>query len=133
MKFDMQINSAGFRQAIERPAKLAIEDYVFDLKAKFAELLGGIKSGRVYFRPKPASGKYRASAPGQPPAIRTGNLFRSIRESFPRPLTGQIVIGAPYAEYLERGTSRMAARPFVAPAIKSVAARFNQGVRGRFS
>jgi hypothetical protein len=133
MRFEVIVNQAAFKAALRRPTSIIIEDFVFDLKSKFFELFGGIKTGRVYRRPKPLTTYYRASAPGEPPAIRTGNLFRSIRESFPEPLTGQLVIGASYAEHLERGTSRLAARPFIGPGIKSVTARFNQGLRGRFS
>lgn len=133
MRFQVTFNQAAFKQAITKPVKLAIQDFVFDLRGKFAELFGGIKTGRVYFRPKPPGGKYRASAAGEPPAIRTGNLLRSIRESFPEPLTGRIVIGAGYSQFLEQGTPRMAARPFIRPAIVSVRAQFNQGARGRFS
>jgi hypothetical protein len=134
MKFEVVFNQAAFKQALNRPVKLAIQDAVFDLRATFAELFGGIKTGRIYPRPQPLTGFYRASAPGEAPAIRTGNLLRSIRESFPEPLTGQITISAPYARYLEEGTARgLAPRPFVRPAIESVTKRFNHGVRGRFS
>jgi len=64
------------------------------------------------------------SAPGQPPAVQTGNLFRSIR-SVPGvgSVEREVEAGAEYAGFLEYGTSRMAPRPFMEPAIREVRAR----------
>jgi HK97 gp10 family phage protein len=65
-------------------------------------------SGRVY-------GSHQASAPGEPPHNKTGNLARSI--SIIREKTGVIfvVVRAKYAKALEFGTRKMAARPFATP------------------
>jgi hypothetical protein len=69
------------------------------------------------------------SAPGQPPAVVTGNLDRSvIIEKQGRSFGGQfasgkdasmwiIRIGAEYAGILEEGSTQMLARPFVLPAV----------------
>lgn len=60
-----------------------------------------------------------SSRPGNPPAIDTGNLVGSIRYD----VEGMgLRIGAginkpPYPKYLEKGTSRMAARPWLKPAV----------------
>ena len=50
------------------------------------------------------------SAPGSPPGVRSGNLRRNWNMS-----GGAVCItsGMGYAGYLEHGTSKMAARPFV--------------------
>lgn len=61
------------------------------------------------------------SAPGQPPGVVTGNLraattYRVDRES--RSVRAGTGPTAPYGEYLEFGTSRVAARPYMAPAFK---------------
>lgn len=74
----------------------------------------GSRSGRVYsFRGK----KYTASAPGEPPAKRSGNLARKFKykvnlnemklgsEAFSKK-------GAPYPFFLEGGTKKMAPRPW---------------------
>ena len=84
------------------------------------EVLKGQRSGRVYRKPF-SKATYTASAQGEPPARRTGNLrmhwngqVKSENAS-----SGGVAIVAelesqePYAGYLENGTSKMAARPFV--------------------
>ena len=84
------------------------------------EVLKGQRSGRVYRKPF-SKATYTASAPGEPPARRTGNLrmhwngqVKSENSS-----GGGIAILAElesqesYAVHLENGTSRMAPRPFV--------------------
>lgn len=83
------------------------------------EVLKGQRSGRVYRKPY-TKATYTASAPGEPPARRTGNLrmhwngqVKSENSS-----GGGIAVIAElesqesYAGYLENGTSKMAARPF---------------------
>lgn len=85
------------------------------------EVLKGQRSGRVYRKPYTKRATYTASAPGEPPARRTGNLrlhwngqVKSENIS-----SGGVAVVAElesqesYAGYLENGTSKMAARPFV--------------------
>lgn len=84
------------------------------------EVLKGQRSGKVYRKPF-SRATYTASAPGEPPARRTGNLrmhwngqVKSENSS-----GGGVAIVAElesqesYAAHLENGTSRMAPRPFV--------------------
>lgn len=70
------------------------------LKASMAEP----KSGRMY-------GDHQASAPGESPAVDSGNLTGSIVQVFPSTLEALIGTPVEYAVYLETGTSRMAQRP----------------------
>jgi len=70
------------------------------LKASRAEP----KSGRKY-------GDHQASAPGESPAVDSGNLTGSIVQIFPSTLEALIGTPVEYAVYLETGTSRMAQRP----------------------
>ena len=60
---------------------------------------------------------HRASAPGQPPAKDSGALYEriTVREGT---LKGTVTFGVGYAWYLEEGTSRMAARPFLDETIR---------------
>lgn len=66
--------------------------------------MGEPKTGRQY-------GKHRASAPGESPAIDSGNLVGSIQQIFPSTLEALVGTPVEYAIFLEQGTSRMAARP----------------------
>ena len=77
------------------------------------EVLGQNGSGRVY-------GKHVASAPGQPPAPDTGNLRRNWRMATLAYPNGKglginihmrITSDVFYADFLEHGTRKMAARP----------------------
>lgn len=99
------------------------------------EILKGQRSGRIYRKPYTRKATYRASAPGEPPARRTGNLrmhwngqVKSNNSS-----NGGVTVVAelesqePYAGCLENGTSKMEARPYVdrikekaEPAIKNI-------------
>lgn len=76
------------------------------------EVLGHDGHGRKY-------GRHTASAPGQPPAPDKGNLRRNWRQYVlargavsGMTITCRLKSDTKYAEYLEHGTSRMAARPF---------------------
>ena len=84
------------------------------------EVLSGQRSGRVYRKPHTKRATYTASAPCEPPARRTGNL----RLRWSGKVTGKssgntvhitatLTSNSKYAGYLENGTSKMAARPFV--------------------
>lgn len=83
------------------------------------EVLKGQRSGRVYRKPH-SKATYTASAPGEPPARRTGNLrmhWNGQVKSEGASNGGVAIIAElesqePYAGYLENGTSKMAARPF---------------------
>ncbi len=84
------------------------------------EVLKGQRSGRVYRKPY-TKATYTASAPGEPPARRTGNLrmhWNGQVKSENASGNGVSIVAElesqePYAEHLENGTSKMAARPFV--------------------
>lgn len=75
------------------------------------EVLRGQRSGKMY-------GSHQASAPGEAP----GNWSGHLRDSSFTPLTNDahlpgIMSNAMYANYLEDGTSKMAARPYRQPII----------------
>lgn len=85
------------------------------------EVLSGKRSGRVYRRPHTKS-HYTASAPGEPPARRTGNLRLNWNGTVESSSTGSglrvtavLESQERYSTYLENGTRRMAPRPFKQP------------------
>lgn len=124
----VKINRAGVTRTVKRQAHPVIRQALFDFRVILIEQFSGVKTGRMYRRP--GGGQYQASAPGEPPAIRSGELLRSIGQpQFPAPNVGQLRIGAPHAALLERGTAKMAARPFIRPAIKTLIERRRRGVR----
>lgn len=125
------------RQAVSRGTQA-----VNALRNAELEVLKGQRSGRVYKKPgtygkraskttmnlmddyghKLRGGQlYRASAPGEPPARRTGNLRlhwngKVIKERTSGGglnITAELVSQEPYAGILEHGSRRMAPRPFV--------------------
>lgn len=64
------------------------------------------------------SGKgHVASLPGQPPNADTHRLADNIETVQPSPLRVEVSSNAPYAAALEFGTSKMAERPYMRPAV----------------
>lgn len=85
------------------------------------EVLRGKRSGRVY-RKLHTKSHYTASAPGEPPARRTGNLRLNWNGTVESSSTGSglrvtavLESQERYSTYLENGTRRMAPRPFKQP------------------
>ena len=83
----------------------------------------GVKTGKEYRR---SSGeKYTASAKGEPPAIKDGELNNSLKTRiFVRTdgVTGELSANTPYALSLETGRDHATgakARPFLRPAVRN--------------
>lgn len=82
----------------------------------------GGRSGRIYQKSPGSDKTYTASAPGEPPALRSGDLRRSWKPLPTGEMTGSGKVYTPgihtdvkYAPLLQDGTSKMAARPFEEP------------------
>lgn len=60
------------------------------------------------------------SSPGDPPAVVTGELKNSIRLIKVGKGHWRVVVLAEHGLHLEFGTSKMAARPFVSPAVEAI-------------
>lgn len=84
------------------------------LKNSSQEVLSKTDGGGKTYR-KPAGGTYQASAPGSPPAQRTGTLMRSWRPIVYGEYNPGLEGGTPYAGYLEYGTpgGMIAPRPYI--------------------
>lgn len=96
-----------------------------------AHVLKSIKqkgTGRVY--PRKGQPPHQASSAGQPPATDTGNLGNNISSSVKAradgAVVGQIIAATEYAVHLEFGTSQMAARPFMTPALRQNRKKINK-------
>jgi hypothetical protein len=84
----------------------------------------GPKTGRIYmYRGRP----HQASAPGEAPASRSGRLIGS--QDYKVRSVHQLIVGetaksdkgAPYPDYLEYGTTKMAPRPHLITAVRNTA------------
>ena len=114
---------------IERGLKIAMIQLQTELRVKLSQ----VGSGAGYFGGSKGKGSYRTrSAPGQPPAVDTGTLRNSV-QSKPQYIAGTgmtsivltgLVAGvnkdARIPRWLEYGTSRMKARPFIAPSLEAI-------------
>lgn len=132
MKIDLEGAVNEIVEEITYQAKSRAFRAANELRNSALTVLRGKCSGRVYKRPFSKS-KYTASAPGEPPAMRTGNLRMSWRPQSASERIGKTVTIKPaittevkYAPYLEEGTDRMAPRPFEEPIIEKAMPRISQ-------
>ena len=106
-------------QELNQQAQAKARQGVNELRNAAILVLSKDGTGRRYKRGK--SGWHIASAPGQPPAPDTGNLRRNWRQLVLAEFNGQgagirirmrIKSDMPYSEFLEKGTRKMAPRPY---------------------
>ncbi len=111
-------------KAAEKAALDALIATAYKTQGNAVRLIhSGPKSGHHY-------GKHQASAPGEPPASDTGALARSIKVKYDRGAgTASVVAYAPYAYWLEFGTTKMAPRPFMGVGFMMAKAEIPQLVR----
>ena len=116
-------------EGIERGLKIAMVELQIELR----ERLSKVGTGAGYFGGSKGKGYFRTrSAPGEPPAVDTGTLRNSV-QSKPQYIAGTgmtsivltgLVAGvnkdARIPRWLEYGTSRMKARPFIAPSLEAI-------------
>ena len=132
------IRFKGLKEAISKNEKRG-KDAAKELKISMhratsvveAHVLKSIKqkgTGRVY--PRKGQPPHQASSAGQPPATDTGNLGNniscSVKARADGAVVGQIIAATEYAVHLEFGTSQMAARPFMTPALRQNRKKINK-------
>ncbi len=116
----------ALKASAERLAEFAVEATAQQAVAHAQVSMAEPKTGRLYTRGKVT---HQASAPGESPAMDIGHLANSMRVRRAGRLVRVIEIGAEYAAPLEFGTSRMAARPFLGPALEAVKGFFYRSMR----
>lgn len=117
----IKVQLTGFEGAAEEVASGLIRHTIYDLEATIEEAMAQPKHGRLYPR---GSRVHQASAPGEAPAIDTGNLIESMEPQFPSPTKGVLAILAEYAAYLEFGTRHIGVRPYAQPAVQGLLEEF---------
>lgn len=86
----------------------------------------GGRSGRIYKR---RSVTHQASAPGEKPKTDTGDLVRNITmEKIASGFTVGSRKGAPHGFWLEFGTSKMDARPWLQPAFDNTVRKIGEAL-----
>ena len=106
--------SAALGPAVEKAINNAVALLAYGALADAQKSIQkGAKTGRTYKR---RNVTHQASAPGEAPASDTGRLVASGRVDQPETFVANMVFSAQNAGYLEYGTRRMAARPFMRPA-----------------
>jgi hypothetical protein len=93
------------------------------MKGKLYETLSGNRSGRTYRVPGTRK-TYTASAPGEAPASRLGDLRRSIDtriEQGETRIEGFVGTDLEYGLFLERGTLHIKPRPWLGPTFQKEA------------
>lgn len=109
-----------FKQAkdeVKREVSQAVARSTLSVHSRAVKRIqNGPASGIVYdlYDPKRT---HQASAPGQPPMSDTGRLASSMKWHL-YPYEGNVFSPVEYAFWLEFGTSRMAARPFLFPSVE---------------
>lgn len=124
----VKIDQVALNRILESPtgpAARVILSATVRVERRAKQLLSRKGSGRVYRRGVTKGGRRRfhqASAPGQPPAADTGLLRASINRELSadgRGLVGRVGTSVKYGRYLELGTTKMRARPFLRPALEA--------------
>lgn len=130
MTFSMTENLTPMlhQMALAQKAQLnqIVRKAALDLKAQMILSFKQPKHGLTYQR---GSKTHTSSAEGEAPAIDTGVLMSSIQVTNESAYTSTVTVGSEYGAYLEFGTKRMGARPFVVPAINKVAPEFHRQVQ----
>lgn len=109
-----------FREVINGGAQLIRGEAIKSIQT-------GPKSGRVYEKYNPRR-THKASAPGEAPASDTGNLVSQIRVKEENKDLIKVESNATYSSFLEFGTSKMLARPFLFPATERSRPKITQAV-----
>lgn len=112
----------GVTDTVQDAAKKAVRDSIFLIHETAVNSIQDNSNGTLatrYSNGKPR--KVLVSRPGDPPNTDTGRLVQSIKFDFQNGgLIGRVGTNLRYGAWLEFGTRDMAARPWLAPAVKSV-------------
>jgi len=111
-RVEFRTNVKRVNGALESGVSRNVEQAAELFRQELNKTLRGNRSGREYRVPGGTSRTYTASAPGEPPARRTGTLANSFDTAKTSPT--RMLVGSPlvYARLLEIGTRDIRPRPY---------------------
>lgn len=125
MEIDLKGKINGLYNQVTQEAKSRGYRAANALRSVSLEVLRGERSGKIYRKPFTKKATYQASAPGEPPAVRSGTLRRSWQPRAQSEKEGGSVTVHPaiwtdvkYAPILQEGSPKMEPRPFEEPIIE---------------
>ena len=117
------------QKSINEKTKQIVNRATFSIRNKAVDsIMRESKTGKTYTR---GSITHQASAEGEAPASNTGflvnNIFQKIDDNG---LTGVVESRASYSAFLEYGTQKMGARPYMFPALEFTRVKFLKDFKG---
>lgn len=114
---------------IEQRTKQVIQRATFHVRNTVVDsIMRESKTGRTYKR---GSVTHQASAEGEAPASNTGFLVNNVYQQITKNgLTGIVESRAGYSAFLEYGTQKMGARPYMFPALEKTRQKFFKDIKG---
>jgi HK97 gp10 family phage protein len=113
-------NLDSVMKQIDETVKARMNEAVNTVRNHAVETLSGSRSGKTYRVPG-TKVTYTASAPGEPPAVQTGELRQSISteiEGEGRDIVGMVGTDKKQGLMTEFGTRNMAPRPWLRPSFE---------------
>ncbi len=127
-KITLRFYTEEVTRAIDDAASKRMLEAVNEVRNTALETLSGNRSGRTY--KVPGTGRtYTASSPGEPPAQVTGRLRQSIKTAVGgegKEVVGIVGTDLDYGKYVEFGTRKMAARPWLRASFEKAIPRIKQ-------
>lgn len=112
-------------RSIDSAASKKMREAVNVVKTQTLETLSGSRHGKIYRVPG-TSRTYTASAPGEPPAVATSGLRKSIKSAVGSDggaIVGRVGSDEKYARPLEYGTKNMKPRPWLRISLEAAASK----------
>lgn len=125
MEIDLKSKIDGLYDQVTQEAKSRGYRAAQVLRNSAQQVLKGKRGGKIYRKPFTKKATYQASAPGEPPAVRSGTLriswqprAQSKKEGGSVTVHPAIWTGVEYAPILQEGSPKMEPRPFEEPIIE---------------
>lgn len=135
MKAKVNFKPDAYLRRVREAVSRALTGQIVLVQKGLLEMLSREGSGVEYRGGRKGKGMVRRrSAPGEPPAIDTAALVRSVQVSVPSRRDTPTLISVRltdilhYGGILEAGTQRIAKRPWVAPTIDPMKPKINRAV-----